>query len=358
MAENIDLLKLKLEERRLDEEIELKKRELELREREMDFQLKQSEETRRSKGFMAQAFSPVGVAVIVALFGLLGTTANLWNTAQIEDNKRQAELFLKWYERNDGKDEKQRILELLNLKEFGYLKIPAKTEAELRKKIGLDKDDPVPPPSFVPVPKTADEEKKFFDRYTAEFGSISEETKSALTQIFKFLKDEKDIKNINLVAYLLATIKWETNNKFQPITEYGSDEYIIRKYGANTATGKRLGNTEEGDALRYKGRGYFQIEGKSNYQKFSDALNLTGTDQDLVKYPEKALDPQIAFRVYLYIIQNQTFRGQKISEFINDNKTDYLNARRVVNGDDNSAEKIAAIATKFEAILRESLSTN
>ena len=67
-------------------------------------------------------FSPVGVAVIVALFGLLSTTASLWNTSQIEDKKRQAELFMKWYDRNDGKDEKQGIIELLNFKEFGYFK--------------------------------------------------------------------------------------------------------------------------------------------------------------------------------------------------------------------------------------------
>jgi predicted chitinase len=55
-----------------------------------------------------------------------------------------------------------------------------------------------------------------------------------------------------------------------------------------------LGNTEPGDGARYKGRGYLLLTGKRNYAKANQLLGLAGTDSDLLKNPDKALDPEIA----------------------------------------------------------------
>ena len=360
MPENIELQKLKLEERRFEEEIKLKKKELELREKELNLQLNQSKDSLKAKGFLAQMFSPVGVAVIVALFGLLSTTASLWNTSQIEDKKRQAELFLKWYERNDGKDEKQGIIELLNFKKFGYLTIPTETEDALREKIGLKKEDPIPPPSSAPVPQTTESKKIFWEKYQAEFGSMDNSTKDNLTQIFDFIKQEQDIKDVRYVAYILATIKWETAHTFKPITEFGpSDDYFESNFGSNTDVGKNLGNVELGDGVRFKGRGYLILNGRKNYELMNEVLKLKDTDNDLLKNPEKALDPIIAYRIASYGMRNGFFTGGqwKLSDFISDNKVDYESARQIVNGNDK-AVAIADIARKFESILRESLAYN
>ena len=46
--------------------------------------------------------------------------------------------------------------------------------------------------------------------------------------------------------------------------------------------------------------------------------------------------------------------GKKLGDYINDSKTDYANARRIINGLDH-AEPIAEAAIKLEAILRTSL---
>jgi len=47
--------------------------------------------------------------------------------------------------------------------------------------------------------------------------------------------------------------------------------------------------------------------------------------------------------------------GKKLGDFINNEQTDYTNARKIIYGLDH-AEEIATSAKKFEQILRESVS--
>lgn len=51
-----------------------------------------------------------------------------------------------------------------------------------------------------------------------------------------------------------------------------------------------LGNTEPGDGYRYRGRGLFQLTGKSNFERYG---RLTG-HPELVDNPDLANDPAIA----------------------------------------------------------------
>lgn len=53
-----------------------------------------------------------------------------------------------------------------------------------------------------------------------------------------------------------------------------------------------LGNTQPGDGTRYKGRGPIQLTGRANYAAASKALGV-----DLVNNPERAADPDVAFRI-------------------------------------------------------------
>ena len=144
MSDNLDLQKLKLEERRLEEEIQLRNLEIELRRKELDFQREQYEKSQKEKGFGARIFSPVGVAVIVGLLGLLGTAGSgLLNVyldhkrhdadVALADRKRESDIILK---EADVQDEKQRAKNILWFAQFKYLTLEPGYEQQAEHDIG------------------------------------------------------------------------------------------------------------------------------------------------------------------------------------------------------------------------------
>lgn len=143
---------------------------------------------------------------------------------------------------------------------------------------------------------------------------------------------------ISWVAYAFATIAHETAFTYEPIVERGDRSYFD-KYDAGTALGKRLGNIVAGDGYRYRGRGYVQITGRANYKKF-----------DIESSPERALEPDTAFNILVVGMKTGSFTGKKLSDYLNLHTTDYVNARRIINGKDK-AQDIARLAAAFEEIL-------
>ena len=65
-------------------------------------------------------------------------------------------------------------------------------------------------------------------------------------------------------------------------------------YGAGTKLGAGMGNTEVGDGWKYRGRGFIQLTGKSNYSAASKAI--FGDDR-LIKNPDMANDPAVAAEI-------------------------------------------------------------
>jgi len=138
------------------------------------------------------------------------------------------------------------------------------------------------------------------------------------------------------VAYVLATVEWETGGTFQPITERGSRQYFERYEGR-----RDLGNTEPGDGYRFRGRGYVQITGRANYEKYARITSL-----DLVGNPDLALEPEVARFILVHGFKYGVFTGHKLTDYINESATDFINARRCINALDR-AEEIAARAEKW-----------
>lgn len=92
----------------------------------------------------------------------------------------------------------------------------------------------------------------------------------------------------------LATVGVETGS-FAPIPEFASgDEYEGRT---------DLGNTQPGDGRRYKGRGFVQITGRSNYTTYGNILGV-----DLVGNPDLALDPNIASQIFAVYFTDHRIR--------------------------------------------------
>ncbi len=194
----------------------------------------------------------------------------------------------------------------------------------------------------------------FFNGYRDIYGKLNQTQVSGLDNLLGYIEQDNDVTDIRWVAYMLATIKHECADTYQPITERGPKSYFD-KYNAGTSIGKRLGNTAKGDGYLYRGRGYVQITGRANYQKLSAALALS-EENNLLDSPDNALTPGIAYRIISYGMRNGTFTGKKLSNYINDAGCDYTNARRIINGLDQAA-KIKGYAVNFEKILKDSLTS-
>lgn len=85
-----------------------------------------------------------------------------------------------------------------------------------------------------------------------------------------------------------ATVFTEVGKHFQPVNEFGNEEYFTRMYEGRAD----LGNTEPGDGARYHGRGYIQLTGRANYRTYGGRLGVP-----LEARPELALAPATAARI-------------------------------------------------------------
>ena len=71
----------------------------------------------------------------------------------------------------------------------------------------------------------------------------------------------------------------------QVFHESGSLRYVEEIASGKDYEGhKDLGNTQPGDGRRFKGRGFIQLTGRANYQRFCDSDLCT---EDVVAHPEK-----------------------------------------------------------------------
>jgi putative chitinase len=134
---------------------------------------------------------------------------------------------------------------------------------------------------------------------------------------------ERDLVDKPMVLMALATIRAETES-FEPISE-GRSKF-------NTSPGghpfdlydnrRDLGNQGSGDGAKFRGRGYIQLTGRHNYQKYGQVLG-----KDLVENPELANDPTIAGRLLATFLKD---KERQIKEALVEH--DLKTARKLVNG--------------------------
>lgn len=188
--------------------------------------------------------------------------------------------------------------------------------------------------------------KQFFDEYRKEFDSLNQSVVNAMEFLLSGFESNSEWNDIAKIAYAFSTIKHETAHTFLPITEYGEPSYF-KKYDGRTD----LGNNQPGDGAKFKGRGYVQITGRKNYTRFAKILGI-----DIVKNPEMTLKSSVAFSIMTIGMHKGYFTGKKLSDYITPTKTDYRNARRIINGTDKAAT-LATYAKKFENVLARSVTT-
>lgn len=192
--------------------------------------------------------------------------------------------------------------------------------------------------------------KKFFDgiRQGPFPGKLSVKQVSGTAAILDEWERRK-LTDLRDLSYMMATAKLETAHTMQPIQEGGGPKYFTKMYdiaGARAALARRNGNTTRGDGIRYCGRGYVQLTWKNNYATLTKALRAAGINVDLVNNPELAMRPDIAAFIMFEGMERGLFTSKKLDDYFNDKKTDWIGARKIINGNDRAAE-IAEIAKQF-----------
>jgi putative chitinase len=191
--------------------------------------------------------------------------------------------------------------------------------------------------------------EKFFALYRTSFGKLTQKQVNGLNSFLDAM--EKFDLSLREAAYICATTYHETAHTFLPLEEYGKGK------------GKKYGQAVNGK--KYYGRGYVQLTWDYNYARATKELMMqrpdivqsvqkrTGERFDLVEFPTQAMDVEVAAAVLVLGSQQGWFTGKKLSDYINANKSDFINARRVINGTDR-AKLIANYAQKFKEIISQS----
>jgi predicted chitinase len=125
---------------------------------------------------------------------------------------------------------------------------------------------------------------------------------------------------------------------FMSQVAHESDSFrTAKEYASGSAYEGRsdLGNTQAGDGVRYKGRGYIQLTGRSNYEKAGKALGL-----DLLNNPSLAEEPKNAAAVSLWFWKTSV--KPQVPDFM-----DTERVTKVVNGGFNGLKDRKKYFEKF-----------
>lgn len=164
-------------------------------------------------------------------------------------------------------------------------------------------------------------------------GCTVKQANTNLPYITKSLASRKILNRLCLIA-VLGTIAVETGG-FSPISEYGGDNYFREMYEGRSD----LGNTQPGDGILYKGRGFVQITGRANYEYYGRKLGI-----DLIENPDSALQVETASEVLA-----EYFADRKISQAAY--AQDWKLVRRLVNGGLNGWDEFWEAVRKFDAAI-------
>lgn len=116
-------------------------------------------------------------------------------------------------------------------------------------------------------------------------------------------------------AYVLATAYHETAHTMKPIKELGGEKYLkSKKY------------------YPYFGRGYVQLTWKENYIKAGKKLGA-----DFIHNPGLLLEARYAAPILVVGMIEGWFTGKKLSDYISGTKSDFVGARRIINGTDKAS---------------------
>lgn len=141
---------------------------------------------------------------------------------------------------------------------------------------------------------------------------------------------EGKIDNMLRVSAFIAQVAHESG-AFRYMEELASGEAYEGR--------KNLGNTQEGDGKRFKGRGYIQLTGRTNYTKAAKDLSLP-----IVEQPELAATYENAPKIAVWF-----WNSKKLSELADQKQFDKIT--KLINGGFNGKEDRDAIYEQCQKVL-------
>ncbi len=144
------------------------------------------------------------------------------------------------------------------------------------------------------------------------------------------------------LAYVLATVHFETDQTFRPLKE---DAARARRLAQNQrlAEGGAADEPDDEECQRYFGRGFVLLTWRENYAWVGRKIGV-----DLLDEPEKALNLDIASRIIISGMQDGWFTGERLSDYLNGDDEDWVGARRVI-ANMTKANLIASYARRYYA---------
>lgn len=107
----------------------------------------------------------------------------------------------------------------------------------------------------------------------------------------------------------------------QILHESGSFQFLRELASGTAYEGRKdLGNTQPGDGVRYKGRGFIQLTGRANFRSAGSDLGL-----DLENNPDLAEQPDIAARLAVWFWNKNNLN-------VRADAGDFVGITRVING--------------------------
>ena len=191
---------------------------------------------------------------------------------------------------------------------------------------------PVPQPAPEPIPPVVirpptPDRKPFYDLVRPLFGGHM--TASQVSGMERILDHARIITlpDPRHLAYILATVLWETGRVMMPIEEVG--------HGAGHPYG----------ATRFWGRGLVQLTFEDNYRRMGAHIGV-----DLVAQPERMLEWDVSLLALFEGMTLGMFTGVKLGDVFNTATDDPHGARRIVNGMDHAAEVAGAHALFLQGL--------
>lgn len=140
------------------------------------------------------------------------------------------------------------------------------------------------------------------------------------------------------------TILFKSLEEADELVKSGTEAVYNRIYGHAK---NKLGNTRPGDGFRFRGRGYLQLTGRSNYEAIGRVLlRETGGGIDLMADPNLASRPEVATEIVPLYLRNKGIFPNNLGIL-----EDVELLTKAIGPADNSLEKRRAAADRFYQFL-------